>query len=163
MRIILYHPRFPTNNVIPPELDILPSSSQSSPTPQQSTSPSQSPSRTKPYTNGHGTTTAPSTVYRVSTTTGIHASEWGPANGKDTKHSNRAEGGASSSSQDTLHAGQKQHGTGPYDGERSATPTQSNTLSQARQADGSHTGSGLKLNSAGERWAAQRVYAVTCD
>jgi hypothetical protein len=134
MRIILYHPRFPTNNVIPPELDILPSSFHSPPNSQQFTSHPQSHSNAKSHATGHG---APSTVYRVSTTTGIHASQSHPAN------TNAANGGASSGSQDTL------HGAAAHDGERARTPTQSNTLSQARQGGGSER-PGLRLNSAGE-------------
>jgi hypothetical protein len=140
MRIILYHPRFPTNNVIPPELDVLPSSFHAPSNPQQFTSHLQSHSNAKSHATGHG---APSTVYRVSTTTGIHASQSYPANGKNTNNSNATNSGTSSGSQDT-------RGADAQDGERATTPTQSNTLSQARQTGGSHRPD-LKLNPAGNR------------
>jgi hypothetical protein len=132
MRIILYHPRFPTHNTVPPELDVLPPSFYAPSTSQQFTSQTQS----HPNTKSHG---APSTVYRVSTTTGIHTSQSYPANGKPSGHPNRANNGEPSSSQDTLQGA---------DGDRATTPTQSNTLSHARQTGGRQR-PGLNLNSSG--------------
>src|SRR5450432_551960 len=100
MRIILYHPRFPTNNVIPPELDVLPSSFHSPSNSLQLTSHSQSHSNAKSHANGHG---APSTVYRVSATTGMHTPQSHTANAKNTNSPNPANNGAPSGSQDTHH------------------------------------------------------------
>lgn len=145
MRIILYHPRFPTNNVIPPELDVLPSSSHSPSHSQQFSPPIQS--NAHPYTNRHGTTSAPSTVYRVSTTTGITTSHRYPENA----NSSRPNRDNPSGSQSTLHAGQKsaKQGADAPDGERARTPTQSNAYSQAKQAEERPS---LDLNSGGKSY-----------
>ena len=139
MRLIMYNPRFPTHSVVPPELDILPASAH--PLQTHHSNP-----------NGHGT--AHSTIYHVSAN-GIHVNH----TNSSTSHSSRAAGNdlnrskslSSNTSTGTVHARRKNSNAeatvaynqgstvGPDEGEDGRrTPTQSQTLAQARGADVGH-------------------------
>jgi hypothetical protein len=128
MRLIMYNPRFPTHSTVPPELDILPASAQ----PLQTHH-----ARSNSNPNGHGT--AHSTIYHVSAN-GIHVNH----TNSSTSHSSRAAGNglnrskSLSSNTSTGTARRKNSNADPNaaggeDGRR--TPTQSQTLAQARGVD----------------------------
>lgn len=159
MRIILYNPRFPTNHHVPPELDALPPSDQTSPAALSSASaPSHGMSTTMQtipttniYTNGtsNGLNTATSTIYRVSTT-GIsvqpqptpHSSSRPRVHYANEPHRQPRAAGSHhhqrSTSGNTQGSAQAKHhksssGGGESGLDRSTTPTQSNTLAQAKR------------------------------
>ncbi|KAG8809132.1 hypothetical protein FRC17_003601, partial [Serendipita sp. 399] len=137
MRLILYNPRFPTNNAVSPELDVLPPQFASSSDITGNPIPSSMqtiPVTNKIYTNGGGGTTHPSTIYRVSTS-GIsvqqppHASAHSRSYSATSHPHSNSQHPAHHSRPSASHAKTKSS----EGGDGSTTPTQSKTLEEARR------------------------------
>lgn len=177
MRVIMYHPRFPTHSNVPPELDILPPSPQ--PQHLQSTTThgrSRSPTNGKPITHQthtqNGINTAHSTIYRVSAN-GIHVNH--TSSGSSSSSHNKVAGNngdlsrskslSSNSSTGTARQRERRNssvdpnavyhqGDELHEGQR--TPTQSQTLAQARGMEVGH------LNPQGNNIPLFQTNGTTC-